>query len=762
MAGRDKHATKQEQMIGSKRAAELASRSSVFVLRRTAEILERYLPPKTESIVMCRLTPLQSTLYRAIVKTYNRSVSMRAGGAGSGDNDPQVLLVLNALRKVCAHPDLVHPDFKAITASNTSAAGGGKGRGKKGSKAGIRQNVSIGISKKTTVSGNKRVSAGFVVTMPKKQAKTAVIDVSSDDDDEGHSASAADAEEEEAEEDMDDELDLDHDAEDDDAGIFSLSAIKSSAPAAGSGNVKRKPSGGGGGSGCGSGYGSGYGAGAGAGGGQGCMSSVQQKQKRQMICDDAEDSDGADEEDGGDDGDDDDDDEWGEQAEEEDDDDGLIGASGASASSSSWASGSGSAGLADALLPCFPPGYQPGRLGPSSSSASSEATGISGIGGAASSSSSNPWTKASSSLAKGAPVHSSSSSSAAAVDAAVNASSKLVVLDSLLSSMRSSNPTDRVVIVSNYGQMLDLVEGLCKGRGWSFLRLDGSTPSQVRPDLVSRFNDPHSSVFAFLLSAQAGGAGLNLIGANRLCMLDASWNPAIDKQALARVWRDGQKKHCYIYRLLCSYTIEEKVLQRQLLKEDVAHALGTSGAGAGGGSGKAGGPSFSRDELRQLFSVDPDGGHAGRDPKTGALVQRLYDCDTFKMLQSTKASASTASTSLEQGEQVGRPSLSHPWPAYHGPSALLKHDHNLSTAATAASVSAAFCDGTAGDGNAGTAAGRMELVSFVRTLLHNQPGSAAAASAAAEVPLALPQPAPPTAHPYAFDATAFDDLSDSE
>ena len=53
-----------------------------------------------------------------------------------------------------------------------------------------------------------------------------------------------------------------------------------------------------------------------------------------------------------------------------------------------------------------------------------------------------------------------------------------------------------------------------------------------------------------MLSSKAGGCCLNLIGANRLVMFDPDWNPANDDQAMARVWRDGQKKQCYIYRLV--------------------------------------------------------------------------------------------------------------------------------------------------------------------------------------------------------------------
>ena len=53
---------------------------------------------------------------------------------------------------------------------------------------------------------------------------------------------------------------------------------------------------------------------------------------------------------------------------------------------------------------------------------------------------------------------------------------------------------------------------------------------------------PQGNDFIFMLSSKAGGCGLNLIGANRLVMFDPDWNPANDDQAMARVWRDGQKK----------------------------------------------------------------------------------------------------------------------------------------------------------------------------------------------------------------------------
>lgn len=84
---------------------------------------------------------------------------------------------------------------------------------------------------------------------------------------------------------------------------------------------------------------------------------------------------------------------------------------------------------------------------------------------------------------------------------------------------------------------------------------------------MDEFNDPNSSLVAFLLSSKAGGCGLNLIGGNRLVLFDPDWNPAVDKQAAARCWRDGQKKRCFTYRFVTTGTVEEKIYQRQLSKE---------------------------------------------------------------------------------------------------------------------------------------------------------------------------------------------------
>ncbi|GJJ11553.1 hypothetical protein Clacol_005787 [Clathrus columnatus] len=131
---------------------------------------------------------------------------------------------------------------------------------------------------------------------------------------------------------------------------------------------------------------------------------------------------------------------------------------------------------------------------------------------------------------------------------------------------------------------------------YGYFRLDGSMAITKRQKFVDQFNDPQRSEFVFLLSSKAGGCGINLIGANRLILFDpgsdlpnttkilVDWNPAADQQALARVWRDGQKKE---------WTIEEKIFQRQASKQALSSCVVDEKQDTE--------RHFSTDELRRLF-----------------------------------------------------------------------------------------------------------------------------------------------------------------
>ncbi|EPZ35633.1 Helicase, superfamily 1/2, ATP-binding domain-containing protein [Rozella allomycis CSF55] len=151
---------------------------------------------------------------------------------------------------------------------------------------------------------------------------------------------------------------------------------------------------------------------------------------------------------------------------------------------------------------------------------------------------------------------------------------KLICLIKLLAYIKSHG-NEKVVIVAHSTKTrktLDVFEKHFKDLNISFLRLDGSTPSAKRQELVDRFNN-HSDDWVFLLSAKAGGQGLNLVGASRLVLYDLDWNPSIDLQAMARIWRDGQTRNVFIYRFLITGSIEEKIFQRQLTKLGLSDSL---------------------------------------------------------------------------------------------------------------------------------------------------------------------------------------------
>ena len=109
---------------------------------------------------------------------------------------------------------------------------------------------------------------------------------------------------------------------------------------------------------------------------------------------------------------------------------------------------------------------------------------------------------------------------------------------------------DRLLVFSQSLLTLDLIERFLQSRDvpktrtkWcknqTYYRLDGSTSGHERERYINLFNNTDSA-HLFLISTRAGSLGINLIGANRIVIFDASWNPCHDAQAACRIYRYGQ------------------------------------------------------------------------------------------------------------------------------------------------------------------------------------------------------------------------------
>uniref|UniRef100_A0AAZ3SF08 DNA helicase n=1 Tax=Oncorhynchus tshawytscha TaxID=74940 RepID=A0AAZ3SF08_ONCTS len=195
-------------------------------------------------------------------------------------------------------------------------------------------------------------------------------------------------------------------------------------------------------------------------------------------------------------------------------------------------------------------------------------------------------------------------------------SGKMVLLFEIL--RMAEEVEDKVLVFSQSLISLDLIEDFLelagrakeeekqspyKGEGkWfrniDYYRLDGSTNALNRKKWAEEFNDT-SNVRGrlFLISTRAGSLGINLIGANRVIIFDASWNPSYDIQSIFRLYRFGQLKTCYVYRFLAQGTMEEKIYDRQVAKQSLSFRVVDQQQIE---------RHFTMNELTELYAFEPD------------------------------------------------------------------------------------------------------------------------------------------------------------
>ena len=173
---------------------------------------------------------------------------------------------------------------------------------------------------------------------------------------------------------------------------------------------------------------------------------------------------------------------------------------------------------------------------------------------------------------------------------AVTASAKLDRLLEMLGVLLEDGR--KVLLFSQFTSMLDLIEERLKAADMRWVRISGDTTDRDTP--VRRFQA--GEVPLFLISLKAGGTGLNLTAADTVILYDPWWNPAVENQAIDRAHRIGQDKAVIVYKLVAAGTIEEKMLEMQARKGDIARSILTDDA--------EGIRSLTADDLRWVLSKD--------------------------------------------------------------------------------------------------------------------------------------------------------------
>jgi SNF2 family DNA or RNA helicase len=144
-------------------------------------------------------------------------------------------------------------------------------------------------------------------------------------------------------------------------------------------------------------------------------------------------------------------------------------------------------------------------------------------------------------------------------------------LDALLPQLEEVTESGhKALVFSQFTSLLSILRERLDSKGMPYEYLDGQT--RDRAARVQRFqSEPDCPLF--LISLKAGGLGLNLTAAEYVFLLDPWWNPAVEAQAIDRAHRIGQERRVFAYRLIAKDTVEEKVLELQSTKRDLADAI---------------------------------------------------------------------------------------------------------------------------------------------------------------------------------------------
>lgn len=136
---------------------------------------------------------------------------------------------------------------------------------------------------------------------------------------------------------------------------------------------------------------------------------------------------------------------------------------------------------------------------------------------------------------------------------------------------KQSGGQEKTIIFSQFTSMLDLLEPFLLAEGIKFVRYDGSMNKLQRDQALEKIRESRKTR-VILISFKAGSTGLNLTCCNNVILVDLWWNPALEDQAFDRAHRFGQTRNVRIHKLFVPNTVEDKILELQDKKRELAKA----------------------------------------------------------------------------------------------------------------------------------------------------------------------------------------------
>jgi len=159
----------------------------------------------------------------------------------------------------------------------------------------------------------------------------------------------------------------------------------------------------------------------------------------------------------------------------------------------------------------------------------------------------------------------------AGLDWRTRSSTKVNAILRILGEVRDRGEEEKTIVFSQFTTFLDLLEPYLRKAGFKYERYDGSMRPEQREYALSKVQQRKDKT-VLLISFRAGSTGLNLTFCNHVILTEAWWNPALEDQAFDRAHRLGQTRETYIYKLSVTQTVDERILEMQAKKRQLAES----------------------------------------------------------------------------------------------------------------------------------------------------------------------------------------------